>query len=167
LGRLIQEYVGNGSVWGLSVEYVEDGASLIGTGAVLRKAFDESKLDDSFFVLYGDSFLPINFDDVQKFFVENNYSALMTYYKNNNQFDRSNVSRQPDNRIYYEKYAKNLEEWNIAFNYIDYGLSILKKEIIEYYIPTNQYYDLSVLFSELSQYGSRFRAQPWQLFDMK
>ena len=44
-----------------TVAYVEDGETLVGTGGALRRALDAGALDPAFFVLYGDSYLPIDY----------------------------------------------------------------------------------------------------------
>ena len=40
-GDQIREYIGDGSNWGLSVAYVDEGTDLRGTGGALRLAYDE------------------------------------------------------------------------------------------------------------------------------
>src|SRR5580700_9679803 len=55
LGRVIEEFVGNGARFGLSVEYSFDGDPLLGTGGALMKA--HSQLGETFMVTYGDSWL--------------------------------------------------------------------------------------------------------------
>ena len=62
LGEVIQSTVGDGNQFGLEVEYSLDGENLLGTGGAIKKAL--TKLGDKFFVLYGDSFLPIEFHKV-------------------------------------------------------------------------------------------------------
>ena len=64
LGEMIRDVVGNGRKFGLRVNYSEDGPNQLGTGGALVKA--TALLEDNFFVLYGDSFLPVNFSFVQE-----------------------------------------------------------------------------------------------------
>src|SRR6266571_2872724 len=66
LGEMIQREFGDGSKWGVRLEYSFDGDQLLGTGGALRKALP--LLGEKFFVLYGDSYLPIEFNPVAKFF---------------------------------------------------------------------------------------------------
>ena len=83
LGEMIQEFVGDGSYWGLKVSYSPDGPVLLGTGGALKQALP--MLGERFFVLYGDSYLPINYANVQKAFIDSNQLGLMTVLKNKNQ----------------------------------------------------------------------------------
>src|SRR6516165_3041918 len=57
-GKRISEAVADGSQFGLSVAYSDEGDVLRGTGGALRLAADLGLLSQSFFVLYGDSYLP-------------------------------------------------------------------------------------------------------------
>src|SRR5262245_26801177 len=54
LGEMIEEYVGDGSRWGLAVRYVDDGPELRGTAGALRRAVSAGLLDPAFLVVYGD-----------------------------------------------------------------------------------------------------------------
>lgn len=145
-GDIIRSYVGN-NFCGIPVDYVDEGENLLGTAGALALASQEKKLDDLFIVTYGDSFLPINYSDPFIYCIEREISALMTIYKNNGQFDNSNVMVIDDLILYDKKHITKPEE---QFSYIDYGLSVLSKKIIDIHVPNNAKYDLSQLFHELS-----------------
>jgi N-acetyl-alpha-D-muramate 1-phosphate uridylyltransferase len=49
-------------------------------------------LGQNFFVLYGDSFLPIDFAPVEKAFFDSGKTSLMTVLKNGDRWDKSNVA---------------------------------------------------------------------------
>lgn len=89
MGEMIESAVGDGSKFNLKISYSSDGSKLLGTGGAIKKALP--KLGDQFFILYGDTFLPINFNLVQQTYFLENYPLLMTILKNNGQWDRSNV----------------------------------------------------------------------------
>src|SRR5215207_6429235 len=59
LGEKITELYGDGSKWDVDIEYVFDGPNLLGTGGALMAALPQ--LGDAFFVLYGDSYLPVDY----------------------------------------------------------------------------------------------------------
>ena len=68
LGEMIQEVVGDGSRWSMQVRYSPDGPILLGTGGALKQALP--MLGERFFILYGDSYLPIDFAKVQTSFIK-------------------------------------------------------------------------------------------------
>src|SRR6266516_4867868 len=59
-GAMIAAAVGDGARFGLSVCYADEGNVLRGAGGALRLAADLGLLDEAFFLLYGDSYLPID-----------------------------------------------------------------------------------------------------------
>ena len=69
-GDLIREAIGDDAHFGLEVAYVDEGAELRGTGGALRLALDEGVLDETFAVLYGDSYLPTALPPVWRAFSE-------------------------------------------------------------------------------------------------
>jgi MurNAc alpha-1-phosphate uridylyltransferase len=76
--EMIRSYVGDGSRWALAVDYVDEGEDLRGTAGALRLALDQGLLDESFFLLYGDSFLPVDMRDVEAAWDDAGLRALMT-----------------------------------------------------------------------------------------
>lgn len=132
-----------------SLRYVDEGTELRGTGGALRLALDERVLDESFFVLYGDSFLPVEFAPVRSAFEASGGPALMTVLKNEGRWDRSNVIYEG---CRVSLYAKNAEPATQArMQYIDYGLSVLRRDVIAGIAET--VFDLSEVFHRLSLEG--------------
>ncbi len=136
-GEKIKKYFKGGEGFGVKIKYSSDGKKLLGTGGALKKA--EKLLKDPFLVMYGDSYLPFNFQKAIDFFQKNNKLGLMAVYKNENRYEPSNVEVQG---ILVKAYSKKRKTKKMK--YIDYGLSIFKKEVLKY-IPKNQFYDLSKL----------------------
>ena len=89
LGEQVEALYGDGSVWGVSIEYSFDGPRLLGTGGALIRALP--KLGDAFYVLYGDSYLPIDYLAVGRSFLASGKQGLMTVFANQGRFDSSNV----------------------------------------------------------------------------
>lgn len=145
LGNMIEDIVGDGSQFGLSVTYSTDGDVLLGTGGALKKALPY--LGKSFFVMYGDSFLPINFQVVQNVFLAGDRKALMTILRNDNRWDKSNVSFVEGNLIEYNK-----SEPNQTMSYIDYGLGIISSEVFLRYSEGISF-DLADVYRDLSHHG--------------
>jgi len=145
LGEQVEAVIGNGSSFGLNVCYSWDGPTLLGTGGSLKKALP--LLGEHFFVYYGDSYLPINFQTVAYNFFTCKKPALMTVLKNDDQWDKSNVYFQNKVIIEYNKLTHRRE-----MLYIDYGLSILSASVLleqSDKIPL----DLSEIFQKLSIQG--------------
>lgn len=142
LGEMIQELVGDGSRWNMQVRYSQDGSALLGTGGALRQALP--MLGRQFFVLYGDSYLPIDFAKVQTAFINSNQLGLMTVLRNQNQWDRSNVQLERGQLIEYNK-----ESVNSQMHYIDYGLGALEAVALNSYSSGGRL-DLSRVYNELS-----------------
>jgi N-acetyl-alpha-D-muramate 1-phosphate uridylyltransferase len=146
-GDLVREHVGDGGRWGLAVDYVDEGDELRGTAGALRFAFDEGVLRDRFFVLYGDSYLPIALDPVWKAFDEARLPALMTVLRNEGRWDRSNAAVEDRLVTIYDKSGADTNE---PLDWIDYGLSALQRSVVEARVPAGEAADLADLFRELS-----------------
>ena len=143
LGEKIQAAIGFGSEFRLNIRYSFDGPKQLGTGGALKKAAKDMKT--SFFVLYGDSFLPVDYKKIENFYLTSQSKALMTIYKNENQWDKSNVFFQNGHIVEYNKINPTKE-----MRYIDYGLSILSPSVLELYENRNEF-DLSDLYYKLSK----------------
>lgn len=145
LGWMIEDIVGCGDRFGLEIKYSHDGGQLLGTGGAIKKAIPI--LGENFFILYGDSFLPINFLKVASAYRESQQKVLMTIIKNEGLWDASNVLYLNKNLIRYNKRSPSLE-----MKYIDYGLSIVNSSIFDKY-PEHTNFDLADVYSDLSESG--------------
>jgi MurNAc alpha-1-phosphate uridylyltransferase len=147
-GDQIRRFVGDGSEWGLEVSYVDEGADLRGTGGVLRTAFDVGALDEAFAVLYGDSYLPIELEPIWTAFAAVQQPALMTVLRNEDRWDRSNVVLEDGLAVAYDK-SPAARDPRMAW--IDYGLTVLERELIGEHLPSGVTLDLSALYRLLSR----------------
>jgi N-acetyl-alpha-D-muramate 1-phosphate uridylyltransferase len=148
LGDMLQAHVGDGSRFGLRVQYSPDGPVLLGTGGALRLAaqrFPET-LASAFFVLYGDSFLPIAYAPVQAAFAASKKPALMTVLANADRWDGSNVLWQNGALQRYSKSARTAD-----MQHIDYGLGLLKTQLL--HEQRAEKFDLAGLYETLSAQG--------------
>lgn len=146
LGEQIEAFVGDGTSYGLHVDYSFDGPKLLGTGGALKQAL--SRLGDAFFVFYGDSYLPINFQQVAKDFQRQAKPALMTVLKNNNQWDTSNVLFSNGSLLEYNKHHPRAE-----MAYVDYGLGVMSASVLAQY-PDKELFDLADVYHQLSIAGN-------------
>lgn len=145
LGEMIEEYVGDGSSYGLRVDYVFDGDTLLGTAGALKNALPA--LAETFFVLYGDSYLLGDYHAIYERFRESGKPALMTVYRNDRQWDTSNVIYQDGLVTLYDKHNPTPE-----MVYIDYGLTLVTASLFEL-LPTTEPSDLAGIYNRLSLAG--------------
>jgi len=119
LGEQIVARYGDGTSWGMQLDYSFDGEKLLGTGGALIRALP--KLGDAFYVLYGDSYLPIDYQAVGRAFLASGKLGLMTVFENREAYDASNVWFE-DGRI--RLYSK--KEKPPQMRHIDYGLGVFR-----------------------------------------
>lgn len=145
LGEQIEAVVGDGHGWGLRVRYSSDGEARLGTGGALRHALP--LLGETFFVLYGDSFLPIDFAAVLQAYRQSRVPALMTVLRNGNRWDRSNVHFEGGRLLDYDKHHPHPQ-----MAYIDYGLGVLSNSVLANE-PNGQPFDLADVYHGLARRG--------------
>jgi N-acetyl-alpha-D-muramate 1-phosphate uridylyltransferase len=116
LDDMVREFAGNGKRFGLSIEYSTDGAVLLGTAGAIKKALP--LLGERFFVLYGDSYLPCSYQAVEEAFLKSGQPGQMTVFRNNNQWEPSNVEFRDGCVVAYDKRVRTA-----GMEHIDYGLS--------------------------------------------
>lgn len=146
LGEQVRDALGDGSARGMRLQYVFDGPRLLGTGGALRRVLDT--LGDAFFVLYGDSYLPCDYGAVETVFHRSGKAGLMTVYRNDNAWDRSNVVFAEGRILRYEKVSVPPPE----MRHIDYGLGVLARRALEPY-PPDEPLDLAAVYRDLLSRG--------------
>jgi NDP-sugar pyrophosphorylase family protein len=124
LWEQLRDFTGDGSQFGLKVEYSVDGPTLLGTAGAIRKALP--LLPDRFFVIYGDSYLPYDYAAAQQVFDASGLGALMTVYRNEGQWDTSNVEFADGRIVDYDKKTRSPR-----MRYIDYGLGMFQRRVFE------------------------------------
>ena len=122
LGEMIENFVGQGNKFGLQVEYSWDGPAPQGTGGAVRKALP--LLGESFLVMYGDSYLLCDYGAVERTFFESGKQALMTVFRNDGQWDTSNVEFRDGELITYDK-----RHLTPRMLHIDYGLGAFRSHL--------------------------------------
>jgi NDP-sugar pyrophosphorylase family protein len=140
LGEMIQREFGS-DAFGIKLDYSFDGEKLLGTGGAIRRALPMLGLE--FFVLYGDSYLPIEYAPVAESFHHSGKHGLMTVYRNEGKYDTSNVVFRAGEILVYDKKLKLPE-----MQHIDYGLSMFKSSVFEAY-PADQVFDLAEVMGRL------------------
>jgi NDP-sugar pyrophosphorylase family protein len=118
LADQIEAVLGDGSAYGLDVAYAHD--KLLGTGGALRNALP--LLGDEFLVMYGDSYLLCDYAAIAAAWQASGKLGLMTVYKNDGQYDASNVEMRDGRVVRYDK--SNVP----GLTHIDWGLGAFRAE---------------------------------------
>jgi N-acetyl-alpha-D-muramate 1-phosphate uridylyltransferase len=137
LGEMIEDFVGPGNSFGLHVDYSWDGPTPQGTGGAVRKALP--LLGESFLVMYGDSYLLCDYAAVERAFLTSGKQALMTIFRNDGQWDTSNVEFRDGQIVTYDK--RHLTPQML---HIDYGLGAFRGRLFDELPEAGG--DLSVVF---------------------
>lgn len=144
LGDQIVDFAGNGSRFGLAIEYSRDGDRQLGTGGAIRAAL--SLLGPRFLILYGDSWLSEPMEPVWRAYRECGRPALMTVFRNDNRWGTSNVDYRAGAVTHYHKNGAPS-----GMHYIDYGLQAIEAELVAaWHLPA---FDLSDVWPGLADYG--------------
>ncbi len=144
-GEMVQEAVGDGRSLGLNVTYSFDGPVLLGTGGALKKALP--LLGDAFLVLYGDSYLPCDYAAAEAAFLGAGRPGLMVIFKNENQWDKSNVIFRDGRVVRYDKRKPTPD-----MRHIDYGLGALRADVLGD-VPVDKPTDLADIYERLAEHG--------------
>jgi NDP-sugar pyrophosphorylase family protein len=141
----IERFVGDGSRFGVQVDYIVDGPTLLGTGGAVRCALD--RLGPEFLVTYCDSWLDAPYAPVVAAFHASCRPALMCVFRNEDRWDASNV--QFENGV-IRRYSKKFRLPEM--HYIDWGLGMLKASAVATR-PMNRPWDLAELYEEFAASG--------------
>jgi NDP-sugar pyrophosphorylase family protein len=144
-GEMVRDFVQDGSGFGLRVDYSFDWPNLRGTGGAIHEALP--LLGDSFFVLYGDSYLPCDYAAVEEAFRRSGRPALMTVFRNDGRWDASNVEFAGGRIAAYDKQNRTPR-----MHHIDYGLGVFASRAFAHITP-GSVYDLAALYADLLARG--------------
>lgn len=145
-GEQVEAHLGDGASRGLELRYAYDGPELLGTGGALKRA--APLLGDVFWVLYGDSYMDIDYARVLGDFLSRDAVGLMTVLRNDDRWDRSNVVFREGRLVRYDKRRRTPD-----MQYIDYGAGLLRARALDR-IPPGAPYDLADLYHALAEEGA-------------
>ena len=146
LGDQIVERVGS-ERFGIRIAYSHDGPEPIGTLGAVRQA--AAQLGPRFLVLYGDTYLRIDYAEAAAAWEASGLPAMMTVLHNGGRWDTSNVCFDGRLVTAYDK-----REPTPAMSWIDYGLGGLSAETLDLVDP--QISDLADLHQRLANDGRLF-----------
>lgn len=126
LGKEVRDFFGNGESLGVRIRYSEEKKRLLGTGGALKQA--QSLLDDHFFVINGDTYLPIDYSEVEGAFLKCNKKAVMVVYDNQEDTGvKNNV--ELDNDLMVIRHDK--ESSVSSLRYVEAGVLALRREALD------------------------------------
>lgn len=95
-GDQIEDYFGNGSKWNINIEYFKEDEPL-GTAGALGMLKD--RLNDNFFVFYGDTIMDFDMNEMLRFHKENDAAATLFVHPNDHPYDSDIVLLNKDKRV--------------------------------------------------------------------
>jgi NDP-sugar pyrophosphorylase family protein len=144
LGEMVEDAIGDGRDLGLDVAYSHDPPGKPGTGAAVRQALP--LLEDGFLVLYGDTYLRIDYRDFAEAFARSVLPAQMAVLRNEGRWDTSNADFDGELVRYDKAHPDPSMSW------IDYGLGAFRSEVFASG-PGAELDELEAVYSELSRQG--------------
>jgi NDP-sugar pyrophosphorylase family protein len=146
LGGELMERVGE-QQFGLEISYSQDGPALLGTLGAVRNA--SPALGSRFLVLYGDTYLRIDYRAATDAWADSGLPAMMTVLRNEGRWDVSNVKFDGEHVICYDK-----RNPSAGMEWIDYGLGALTADTLD--AVDDEVSDLADLYAELARRSELF-----------
>ncbi len=134
LGEMIRRDFGS-EAFGVKLDYSLDGPKLPGSGGAVLRALP--MLGPEFFVLHGDSCLPVKFGPVVDFFHRSGKLGCLSVCRNDGRPDASNVVLAENEIKVYDR--KNRVP---AMQHIDCGLSVFRAAAFDGF-PADEPFDLA------------------------
>lgn len=126
LGEKVQSYFRDGGSLGATITYSQE-LTPLGTGGSLK--FAEEKLESTFLLVYGDSFLPIDFEGLIRGFRDTDKVGMIVVY-DSRQYDTGVPNNiRLDKEGFVAEYKKDSRK--PFFHYTDAGVSVFKREVVD------------------------------------
>lgn len=148
LGKMIEEYFGNGAEWGVNISYAASHLPL-GTAGQLKAA--ERKIRGRFVCLYGDALLDFELQEAIDFHDRKRAVATMVLMTHTVEMKYGFMKTDKEGR---------LTEWREKpriSGYINVGCYVMEKSFLRY-IPAGQAYGMKETFEEAKADGARLYA---------
>jgi len=138
LHEKIEDYFKDGQEFGLKIKYsfspVDDE-----TGTRVRKA--KNLIADTFLLLYGDNYWPLQLDELFRFYKKMNTQGLVTVYSNIDNYTKNNTFVNDKGLV--EVYDKSRRASGL--NGVDVGFFILRKSILKSFPEDNFSFEKVIL----------------------
>jgi mannose-1-phosphate guanylyltransferase len=148
LGKMIQEYFGDGSEWGAKIAYATSSRPL-GTAGQLKAA--ESKIRGRFVCLYGDQLFDFDLSKAIAFHERKGGSATMVLMKYSTELRYGFMETDKDGRLLEWKEKPTIS------GFINIGCYIMEKEFLKYLKP-GRVYEMNDAFKEAKSAGAQIYA---------
>ena len=145
LGAQIEEHLRSHD-HGLELRFSHDGERPLGTAGALLKA--RSLLGQLFFVLYGDSYLELEYAPLLQALPAAPVQGVMAVLRNDGRGGRSNVHFEAGRVVRYDNRAPSEE-----MQYIDHGVTLLRSTALAH-VPPDRAADLGDLYARLAAEGA-------------
>jgi NDP-sugar pyrophosphorylase family protein len=142
-GEMIESRIG-AMCCGVHIAYSYDGPALDGTLGAIRRALP--LLPGRFLVLYGDTYLRLDYRAADRAWRQSGLPALMVVLRNEGRWDTSNARYEDGRVLAYDKRTPSA-----GMGWIDYGLGGLTAAALAR-TPSSER-DLAVLYAALAQRG--------------
>jgi dTDP-glucose pyrophosphorylase len=136
--EMIENYFGNGSKFGVNIEYVHE-EKRMGTAGAL--SLIREKLNEDFFVMNGDLLTNINFEHMMDYHLQNNSIATMGVREYDFQVPYGVVNVDGIN-------IKSIEEKPVHNFYVSGGVYVLNNKVLDF-IPPDEFFDMPTLFEKV------------------
>jgi MurNAc alpha-1-phosphate uridylyltransferase len=151
LSEQVIEHLRSIKIKGLEIDWVVENQGRLGTGGAVNLALNSVPFGDDFLIVYGDSFMPVDFGEIARHARAVNALALMTVLHNRGSFDTSNCHFDGDLIPLYSKDRETQIKQN--FQYVDYGISYWKRNAFTASAPQKPVWDLAEIIGKMSQQG--------------
>jgi len=127
LGNVISEQFGDGSKWGVNIEYYQE-AQPLGTAGAL--GYLKDKLTEDFFVFYGDTVMDIDMDNMLHYHREHEADATLFVHPNDHPYDSDIVSIDAEHRV-TAFHIKPHPQGFVSRNIVNASLFIFSPKILQ------------------------------------
>jgi NDP-sugar pyrophosphorylase family protein len=142
-GEMIESRIGV-ECCGVRIAYSHDSPGLDGTLGAIRRALP--LLPERFLVLYGDTYLRVDYEAANRAWLDSGLPALMVVLRNEGRWDVSNVCYERGRVLAYDKHTPTS-----VMSWIDYGLGGLLVGALDRVSPSES--DLAILYRALAKRG--------------
>ncbi len=154
LGERIEQAIGP-EAFGVRIAYSHDGPEPLGTLGAIRRAIP--LLGERFLILYGDTYLRIDYMGAADAWGQSGLPAMMTVLRNDGRWDVSNATFDGQRVVVYDKRAPSPD-----MRWIDYGLGGLLAGAVDELDP--EVTELSDLYTSLAARGELFGFEATERF---